>query len=217
MRTSSLPWWAYLCPAVALIAATAALDHLPPTMAVHFDAAGHPDAFLPRLAGAFMLPGMMTVLVALWHVLWRMDPRRQAYAHFWSTYRVVGGLLQAFLLAISLWVLARNLGFGIAGPRWLGLFVGLLWLLLANLLPRVEPNWWMGVRTPWTLSDPAVWRATHRFAGNLGVAAGLGLVAALVVLPDRWLAWVTLGAVGAWALAAVVASYWFYAVRHPNG
>lgn len=213
MRSSPVPWWAYICPAVALAASAAAFGHLPPTVAVHFDAAGHPNGFMPRLTAVLVTPGIMVGMLLLWHILWRIDPRRANYARFWPTYRFMGGLVQAFLLATGLWVLARNLGFGGAGPGWVGLFVGVLLLLLANLLPRVEPNWWIGVRTPWTLSDAAVWRATHRLAGRAGVVAGLGLVAAAVVLPPPWLAGITVGLVGAWALLAVAASYWFFARR----
>jgi uncharacterized membrane protein len=59
--------------------------------------------------------------------------------------------------------------------------VGLLFVFLGNYLTRVEPNWFIGIRTPWTLSSDSVWRRTHRTGGWLMVIGGLVLAASAFV------------------------------------
>lgn len=83
--------------------------------------------------------------------------------------------------------------------------VGLIFLVLGLLLPRLPPNYLAGVRTPWTLGNPRVWRTTHLRAGS--VFALLGLLAWLAALwGGRWL-WVWLAALMAGGLYLVLFSY----------
>jgi uncharacterized membrane protein len=85
----------------------------------------------------------------------------------------------------------------------------MLFVLIGALMPRMRPSWFMGIRTPWTLSSDDVWVRTHRLGGKLFVAAG-AVVAVSGLLPGNW--WI----IGAIALAAVLAlvpvvySWWLW-------
>jgi hypothetical protein len=68
-------------------------------------------------------------------------------------------------------------GYSVKIDRLMPIGVGLLLVFLGNYLTRVEPNWFVGIRTPWTLSSDTVWRKTHRTSGGLLVIGGLLLVA----------------------------------------
>jgi len=57
--------------------------------------------------------------------------------------------------------------------------------VIGNVMPRMRSNWWVGVRTPWTLSNDRVWARTHRLAGFSMTAAGLVMIAAALALPSR--------------------------------
>lgn len=81
-------------------------------------------------------------------------------------------------------------------------------------LPLFRSNWFMGIRTPWTLSSDAVWRKTHRLGGYLMVGVGLLLIAAGLPGSAAWLA-VAIG--GAMAMAVVVVLYSFLAWRAEKG
>jgi uncharacterized membrane protein len=59
--------------------------------------------------------------------------------------------------------------------------VGVLLIVIGNLLPRARPNWFVGIRTPWTLSSDRVWEKTHRFGGHVFVAGGILIVLAALV------------------------------------
>jgi uncharacterized membrane protein len=63
--------------------------------------------------------------------------------------------------------------------------LGALFIVLGIVMPRTRSNWWLGVRTPWTLSSDRVWERTHRLAGILMTAAGLVMVVAALALPAR--------------------------------
>jgi uncharacterized membrane protein len=85
--------------------------------------------------------------------------------------------------------------------------IGIALVLLGNVLGKVRRNFWLGVRTPWTLASDRVWYATHRLAGKTMVLGGLAVVAATVAgLP----AYVATGALLAAALAPVGFSLVYY-------
>jgi uncharacterized membrane protein len=65
--------------------------------------------------------------------------------------------------------------------------VFLFFTAIGNVLGRIRPNFWMGVRTPWTIANERVWNQTHRLAAWLFVAAGLvGLIEVLLNVPPGW-------------------------------
>ena len=80
---------------------------------------------------------------------------------------------------------AVALGYQVAVSRLVPALVGVLFVVIGNVMPRMRPNWWFGVRTPWTLSNDRVWARTHRLAGFSMTAAGLVMIASAFVLPAR--------------------------------
>jgi uncharacterized membrane protein len=111
--------------------------------------------------------------------------------------------------------LGTALGWPIAVPQIIGAGVGLLFIVLGNELGRVKPNWFVGIRTPWTLSDPEVWRRTHRVGGRLFFAAGLLIVLASILLPANASAFVILA--GALSVALLSVGYSYVAWRQRIG
>jgi uncharacterized membrane protein len=213
VKGPALPWWGYGLLALAVLVSLLAYPHLPARLAMHFDAAFRPNGWLPKPFALLLPLGLMALLAVLWQVLWRIDPRRERYRDFWPTYRLMGGLVQGFLFLALVWTIGRNLGLALASTAALPLAIGVLFVLLMNLLPRLHPNWWMGIRTPWTLSDEGVWRKTHRLAGEAGVAAGFLLIAGALLLPAPATAVATVVVVGLWVAVSVGASYVYYQHR----
>jgi uncharacterized membrane protein len=167
---------------VALIALASALcaPRLPEAMAISFSAAGEPNSFAQKevvLAGSVLLAGALAVLFAL---LPRIDPLGENFAEFQTAYDGFAVATLGFFAYTDGLVLAYNLGFEFGMMQATAPAVGTFYLLLAILLRRAEQNWFVGVRTPWTLSDERVWDRTHRHAAPLFVvAAALALGAAV--------------------------------------
>jgi uncharacterized membrane protein len=126
--------------------------------------------------------GLVVAAVAAGVSVWAY-PRLPAtvathYARFLDTYWLIANVVLAFAGVAHALIVANGLGYTVQVDRLLPVGIGLLLAFLGNYLTRVEPNWFIGIRTPWTLSSDTVWRRVHRTAGWLFVIAGFVVAAA---------------------------------------
>jgi immunity protein, SdpI family len=168
-------WFGLFVAALAVAASIWAYPRLPPTMATHWSLNGTPDGFSSRTWALAIVPIMLVFMTVMFNVLPKVDPRRENYAKFLSSYWLIANAVIVFLLIAHALVIASGLGFSVKIDRLMPLGIGLLFVFLGNYLTRVEPNWFIGIRTPWTLSSDTVWRRTHRTGGLLMVIGGLVL------------------------------------------
>jgi uncharacterized membrane protein len=169
---------------VSAIATAAVYDRLPDPMPTHYDAHGVPDGWMPRWLGAFILPVMGALVWALVRFGARLLPPSWRERLEASPVSAVG-LLVAGLLAALQWLMidAALMPVPRLGGR-LWVVLGVFFVLLGLIMPRVRRNPWIGVRTPWTLTSDENWARTHRFAGYTMIAGGLcSMVAALAGAP----------------------------------
>jgi uncharacterized membrane protein len=149
---------------------------------------------------------VILVLTAAFNFLPKLDPRRENYARFISSYWLIVNAVIAFMLIAHALILATGMGFAVRIDRLMPAGIGLLFIVLGNYLTRVEPNWFVGIRTPWTLSSDAVWRKTHRTGGWLMVIGGF-VVASLAFLPHTAFLPLLISAIVLMAVIPVVQSY----------
>ena len=177
----------WIAPAVIVAMwafALAVYGALPDQVPTHWNLAGEADDWSPRAWGAFVAPVIATLTIPLlWWVLPRLDPRRDNIERFRPELYLVGNLMVLFFALLEVLTLGAALGWPVDVTSAVLAAVGLLFVGIGNYLPRFRSNWWMGVRTPWTLESERVWRETHRVAGRTFVAGGLVAVAA-ALLPD---------------------------------
>jgi len=164
----------------AMVATVAVYPQLPERVPTHWGMNNQPNGYSPKWALFLIGPGLMAAFLALFRFLPWLSPKYWDVDSFRSTYLQVMLImlsLLAYLYAITLWAGltgSANVGRAIIGG------VCLLLALLGNLLGKVRRNFYIGVRTPWTLANERVWNATHRFAAKTFVAGGLaGLVLTL--------------------------------------
>lgn len=169
-------WFGFVLAALALAVTWFAWDRLPPHLATHWDIHGHINGYSSRAFGGLLAPGMMILLTLLFQALPALDPRRANYAKFADTYWIIANSVILFLAIVHVMVLAYGLGYPVAMTRVLPLGLAVLFIALGNVLPRVEPNWFVGIRTPWTLSSDTVWRKTHRTGGWVFLLCGCALL-----------------------------------------
>ena len=170
-------WFGLVVTALAAAVSVWAYPRLPETVATHWNLQGTPDGYSSRLWAVAMMPLLTLGLTGLFNVLPKIDPRRENYAKFLDSYWLIANAVLVFTGVADVLILANGLGYTVQVDRLLPLGVGLLFAFLGNYLTRVEPNWFVGIRTPWTLSSDAVWRKTHRTAGWLFVVGGLVIAA----------------------------------------
>jgi uncharacterized membrane protein len=174
--------WFGIVVAVVTVAMSAwAFPRLPPTMVTHWSLDGTPNGYSSRLVAVSIIPIILLFMTVLFNLLPKVDPRGENYIKFLSSYWLIANAVIVFLLVAHALVLASGLGVDVKIDRLMPLGVGLLFVFLGNYLTRVEPNWFIGIRTPWTLSSDSVWRRTHRTGGWLMVIGGLVLAASAFV------------------------------------
>jgi len=191
---------------VALAFSVWALPQLPDRMATHWGLSGQPDGWSSRAFAAFLLPAVMAAMTIIFAFLPRIDPLRRNYEIHGSTYWTLVNSVVVFEVLIHLAVLGRGLGWPIPMDRVTPAGVGALFVLMGNLMTRMRPNWFMGIRTPWTLSSERVWRKTHRIGGYAFMAGGLLLILIALVSGTRIVP-VLIGVVVVVVLWPVVYSY----------
>jgi uncharacterized membrane protein len=148
---------------------------------IHWGINGQPDGWVPKdepFLAFYLLPAVIGGVVALgmFALPW-LSPRNFAVDTFRRTYDYVFFLIAAlfaYLNVIVLWSQFRGPGMM---DRWLIVGMFLFFALIGNVLGKVKRNFWMGLRTPWTLADPVVWDRTHRVTAWLFV--GVGIVGAI--------------------------------------
>jgi uncharacterized membrane protein len=177
------PRLALLCAAVAFGMGVVALPFLPAQVPSHWNIAGEVDGYSSPLAAVVLMPALILALAVILPRLPQIDPRRENYAQFQGTYALTINAIALFLTALHLLMLAFALGAGFDLARLAFLGLGLLLAVIGNELGRVQPNYFMGIRTPWTLADDEVWRRTHRLGGRMLAAAGALTALAALLLP----------------------------------
>jgi len=198
-------WFGYIAVALSAALSVWVYPRLPPQVATHWDLRGEPDGFSPRLLAVALLPVVMLALRGVLAVLPSIDPKGENYRKFADTYWLLFNGMIGFMLLLHAVIVAHGIGYPVRVDRIAVGGIGLLFMLIGNFLGRVEPNWFIGIRTPWTLSSNAVWRRTHRVGGWIFVAGG-GAIVATVFLPASALP-IFLGTVGLVVVVPVVLSY----------
>lgn len=147
---------------------------------VHFGLDGMVYRHGGKAEALLTLPAVMLLIAFLLALLPRIEPRRR---HLAQSLPAVVWILMAtmlFMAAIHALMLVMALGHQPPVGRVIGALLAILWIVIGNVLGKLRSNFFVGVRTPWTLSSELSWQQTHRLTGKLFVA--VGLLALLLVL-----------------------------------
>jgi uncharacterized membrane protein len=157
---------------IAFAAAAALYSRLPEAMPTHWDASGIADGFTPKPWGPFVLPLAMLGTFALLSVLPLISPRGYDIARFRGVFDVVSLSLVGFLFLVHVLALMQGLGFEVPMRSSIGAGAGLLIVVVGNFMGKMRRNFFIGIRTPWTLASEEVWLRTHRLGGKTFVMGG---------------------------------------------
>ena len=185
------------------------LPALPAEIPIHWNLSGEPDSTMAKALGAFL---MVLVGIGVWLLfagLPRIDPRRSHYAGFQESYWLLCNLVLLFLAAAHVLVLGLGLGWDVDPVQAMLIGLGLLFVGIGPLLPRISSSRWTGIRTPWTLSNETVWRRTHRIGGYTCASVGL-LIVATGFLPHPVRLWVSAVVFLAMVMIPIAYSYFIW-------
>jgi uncharacterized membrane protein len=195
---------------VLLSFAVAALlyPQMPARMASHWNAQGQVDGYISKLWGLFMEPLILAGLALLFFAIPRIDPLKTNIEKFRDYYDGFIILFFLFMLAMYAQTVLWNQGIEISPNVFFPIGFGLLLFYLGFLVEKAKRNFFIGIRTPWTLSSDSVWEKTHKIGGVLFKAAGsISLLGALV---PKYAVFFVLGPVLIAAAYTTVYSYFAY-------
>lgn len=145
---------------------------------VHWGLDGKPDRYGGKLEGLGMMPLITGILIILFWAIPKIEPRKLNFEKSMKAYKVIVGLLMVLMFVIHASTIINALGVSFNLDRVVFLAVGVLFIGIGNVMGKIRSNFFMGIRTPWTLSSELSWRKTHRLGGWLFVSMGLIVIAA---------------------------------------
>jgi uncharacterized membrane protein len=190
---------------ITFILTIAVYPIVPDPVVSHWNASGQADGYMSKIWGLSLIPLIMTAIVALFAILPRIDPYKKNYEAFRDYYEGFILVFVLFMLAIQVQIILWGLGYQISPNLTFPLLVGMLFIYIGFLLGHAEQNWFVGIRTPWTLSSKTVWKKTHEVGGKLFIIAGIISCAGIVA--GNYAIWFVLVPVLAVAVFTVVYSY----------
>ena len=163
---------------------------LPDTVPIHWGINGQVNGYGPKWVNTFLIPLISLGIYVLIRVLLTAGPRlggRQATAANLQIAKVIIASIILFMLVIQLATIAQSLSIGFDMTTVIMLAVSVLFIFIGNYMGKMRRNFWMGIRTPWTLTNSVVWERTHRLGGWLFVAVGLiGIVCSFIPSLRLW-------------------------------
>ncbi len=194
--------------AASFILSFSVYGSMPDRMASHWNAAGEVNGYMSKFWGTFLMPIISLALILLFLGIPLIDPLRKNIKSFRKYYDWFIVVILVFLVYVHALTLAWNAGarFNIGGMMTPAM--GLLFIYLSVLLRKAKRNWFIGIRTPWTLSSDRVWEKTHLLGSKLFLAAGI--ISFLGLLFPKLAIYFVLVSVLAAALITVVFSYFEY-------
>ena len=184
-------------------------NRLPDPMASHWNINDEVDGTMPKFWGVFLMPILSLGLFLLFLLAPKIDPLKANIAQFRPSYNLFIVLLMVFLGYLWKLTILWNLGYrNFKMSTALLPALGLLFIFIGYLFRKAKRNWFVGIRTPWTLSSDRVWDETHRIGAVLFYASGaLALVGSLF---GRYAIWFLFVPLMASSLFLVVYSYVLY-------
>lgn len=180
-----LVWLVILIPGIYL---AFIWNKLPNEVPMHFDINGHPDRYGNKkelLITILVLPAISIFVYYLLANIYRIDPKKYAAENKDRLKRIGFAIVLFFSALTCLIIHSATSGGSTFDVSLILAAVGLLFAIIGNYLPNLKPNYFAGMRLPWTLENPDNWKKTHALAGKLWFAGGLLIAITCLFLPAK--------------------------------
>ncbi len=184
-------------------------NRLPDVMATHFGINNEANGFSSKVFAVFGIPVFLLALLWVGAFVTAHDPKRQNISPKMFSLMLWIAPVISFVVAAAIYPI--NLGYELDITFFSELFIGLLFIIIGNYLPKARQNHTIGIRIPWTLANEENWNRTHRLGGYLWTICGILMVIICVTrfVPYKWLFVILLAAV----LVPCIYSFWLHAKK----
>ncbi|MFA5894929.1 MAG: SdpI family protein [Candidatus Shapirobacteria bacterium] len=152
---------------LSFVLAIIAIPYMPLLMASHWGISGEVDGYMPRMTALFLMPFISLAMYVLFLFLPKLEPYQKNFKQFEGHYDNFMIVIFSFLFYIYLLTLAWNFGVVFNLTQFMSPGLSFLFFYTAILLQNTKMNWFVGIRTPWTMSDPVVWQKTHKLGATM--------------------------------------------------
>ncbi|MBU1446184.1 SdpI family protein [Patescibacteria group bacterium] len=187
------------------IAGFVLLDSLPAQMPMHWNIAGEIDNYMDKNMAIIVFPSITLAITLMFPFLSRIDPRRENYELFKKSWIILQATIVIFFAYLYFVTLYLTFHPEVSIIPFIFSGIGVLFMVIGNYLGKIRQNYFVGVKTPWTLDNEEVWNKTHRLAAYLFFIAGFVTIIEGVV---QWYVFpVFMGCVAIAALVPIIYSY----------
>ncbi|MBU0530385.1 MAG: SdpI family protein [Candidatus Aenigmatarchaeota archaeon] len=180
----------------------------PAEVASHWNAAGEVDGYMSKFWGLFITPLISIAILLLLIGIPRIDPLKQNVKKFRTHYDRLIILVMAFLVYMHILIIYSNLGINFNMIQMLSPAIGILFYYLGSIMPNLKRNWFIGIRTPWTLSNDKVWDKTHKTGAKYFKISGI--IAIVGILIPQYAIWLMIVPIILAVIYTLVYSYFAY-------
>lgn len=182
---------------------------LPDQVATHFGINGQPNDYSSKLFAVTSMPVLMLLIWALLVWVPKIDPRKENFPRFLGGYQWIQVATMLVLLVAHITMMMNGLGYAVNISVFTMLSVGVLFVTIGNVMPRFRSNFFVGIRTPWTLSSEETWRRTHALGARIFIISGIAIMLGALA-PATWQFAIIIGAVIAIVGGTMIGSYYYY-------
>ena len=172
-RSLKTEWFPILLLLIAIGFSAWSYNLLPETVATHWNIQGEVDAWGSKKFNNLFFPGLLIAIYLLFNFIPNFDPKKERYAEFANVYLMMRNAILAVFVVVFGSTTLFNLGYPLNISAIVGGAIGVLFLLIGNYFGKLKLNYFVGFRTPWTLSSENVWNKTHRVGGKAFIILGL--------------------------------------------
>ncbi|WP_286969126.1 SdpI family protein [Flavobacterium sp. UBA4854] len=191
-------------------------NSLPEIVPIHWNSKGEIDGW----GNKFTLIGMLFILPVFTYIIMsvisKIDPKKKMSLMGGKLYQLKF-VLVLFMSILALFIIYSTKSQSISIPSFIFVLVGALFVILGNYFKVIQPNYFIGIKTPWTLENQEVWKKTHLFAGKLWFIAGLIIIVGSLIFESSAFSKVFLTIVFGIAIIPIVYSYLKYRSLKKNG
>lgn len=159
--------------ALSFIIGIFAYNFFPDKIASHWGSDGQVDGYMPKFWGIFLIPLISVGMLLLFYFLPKLDPLKKNYKKFNNYYDLFILIIILFMFYVYLLTIFWNFGIKFNMTFALIPALGFLFIYIGIILKNLKRNWFIGIRTPWTISSDIVWKRTHELGSKLFIFSGL--------------------------------------------
>lgn len=212
MKTTKLKYFIlYLLALIPLVLTIIFYNKLPEQIPMHWDIHGNIDRYDNKFPNAYILPLFALIMPLFMELMSKIDPKKKNYANFKNSFYIMQLIIVLVFGSLNILTLLVSLGYDfISVDLFVKIAIALMFVVMGNIMPKLKHNYFIGVRTPWTLASEEVWFKTHRFSGINWFIGGL-IMLALSFIPGTIAATLYFITILISSLASVIYSYVIFA------